>query len=74
MEHAGIAHAAAVIGACGAPLVLLARRRLELIAGFALLAAAEVGLAYSGSSGGVSSTVVAGAAAEIPSLRIVPRR
>ena len=63
MEHAGIAHAAAVIGACGAPVVLLARRRLELFGGFALLAAAEVGLAYSGSTSGVSSTVVAGAAA-----------
>lgn len=47
MTRAETAHLAALLGAVGAPLVLAARRSLMLVAGFALLAAAEVGLAVS---------------------------
>ena len=47
MEHADTAQLAAVGGALGAPLVLLARGRWTLIAGLVLLVAAEVGLALS---------------------------
>src|SRR5919201_1079160 len=44
MEHQDLAQAAAVLGACGAPLVLLARERVSLVAGLALILAAEIGL------------------------------
>jgi hypothetical protein len=44
MDHADTAHLAAVFGALGASLVLVARTRFVLLAGLALLAAAEVGL------------------------------
>jgi putative inorganic carbon (HCO3(-)) transporter len=46
MDHADTAHLAAVFGALGAALVFVARTRLVLLAGFATLAVAEVGLAY----------------------------
>jgi O-antigen ligase len=46
MERVELAEAAALAGAVAAPLVLLARRRLALFAGIALLAAAEAGLAF----------------------------
>jgi hypothetical protein len=46
MEHQDLAQASAVLGALGAPLVVLARERLALLAGTALLLAAEIGLAY----------------------------
>jgi O-antigen ligase len=46
MERVELAEAAAVLGALAAPLLLLARTRLVLLAGVALLAAAEVGLAF----------------------------
>ncbi len=44
MSHADLAQLAAVLGAVGSILVLLARERASLLAGFALLAAAEAGL------------------------------
>jgi O-antigen ligase len=44
MEHADTAHLAAVFGALGAALALVARTRIVLLAGFGLLAAAEVAL------------------------------
>jgi O-antigen ligase len=50
VEHADTAQLAAVGGALGSILVLLARGRFTLLAGFVLLVAAEVGLA--GSLGG----------------------
>ena len=47
MEHADTAQLAAVGGALGSILVLLARGRFTLLGGFALLVAAEIGLARS---------------------------
>ena len=44
-------HLAAVLGALGAPLLLIPARRAFLLAGLALIAAAEVALAVSGPSG-----------------------
>ena len=44
MEHADLAQAAAVCGALGSALVLLARERLVLLAGLVALALAEAGL------------------------------
>ena len=41
MPHGGLAHVAAVVGAASSLLVLLPRRRIVLIGGFALLAVAE---------------------------------
>jgi hypothetical protein len=46
MERVELAEAAAVLGALAAPLLLLARNRLVLLAGVALLAAAQIGLAF----------------------------
>jgi hypothetical protein len=46
MEHQDLAEASAALGAIGAPLVLLARERFTLLAGVAVLVAAEAGLAY----------------------------
>jgi hypothetical protein len=46
MDHADTAHLAAVLGAIGAPLALIARTRVALLAGSVLLFAAEIGLAY----------------------------
>jgi O-antigen ligase len=45
MAHGDLAQLAAVLGALGTPLVLLGRGRLPLLSGFALLAAAQAGLA-----------------------------
>jgi putative inorganic carbon (HCO3(-)) transporter len=45
LEHSDLAQAAALVGAAGAALVLLARSRSALLLGLALLAAAEAGLA-----------------------------
>ena len=44
MDHADMAQLAAVLGALGAALVLMARSRVALVAGFALLGTAEAGL------------------------------
>jgi O-antigen ligase len=46
MERVELAEAAAVLGALAAPLLLLARVRLALLAGVVLLAGAQVGLAF----------------------------
>jgi hypothetical protein len=47
MEHQDLAHASAVLGAVGAPLLLLlGRNRVVFLAGFAAIVLAEVGLAY----------------------------
>ena len=46
MEHADLAHASAVLGAVGAPVLLLARNRVQLLVGLAVLLVAELGLAY----------------------------
>jgi O-antigen ligase len=46
VDHEGLAHAAAVVGAFGACGLLLARERLLFFGGLALLVAAEAGLAY----------------------------
>ena len=46
-----MAHVAAVLGAIGAPLVLVPSRRPLVLAGLALIALAEVALATSGPSG-----------------------
>jgi hypothetical protein len=46
MARVELAEAAAVLGALAAPLLLLARNRLVLLAGVALLAAAQLGLAF----------------------------
>jgi hypothetical protein len=51
MTHADTAHLAAVLGALGAVLVLIPRHRLAVLGGFALLVAAEAGLAIAGSGG-----------------------
>ncbi|MGH3084987.1 MAG: hypothetical protein ACRDNP_13225, partial [Gaiellaceae bacterium] len=45
MDEAGLSELAGVVGAAGAVLVLLAGRRATIVAGFALIAAAEVLLA-----------------------------
>jgi len=46
MDHVDAAHAAAIVGAAGSALLLLLRLRSALVAGFALIAGAELGLAY----------------------------
>ena len=63
MEHADTAQIAAVAGALGAVVVLLARRRLALLTGFALLGGAEGALALSLSGGGVLDEVASPAGA-----------
>jgi putative inorganic carbon (hco3(-)) transporter len=78
VEHADTAQLAAVGGALGSILVLLARGRITLLAGLVLLAAAEIGLARSlgggtldklsspaGAAAGVVGLVVLGAAAAL---------
>ena len=63
MAHPEIAQLAAVGGAIGSALLLLARRRLGLLAGLTLLAGAEAGMALSVSSTGLDSLGSAAAAA-----------
>ena len=58
MDHADTAQLAAVLGALGAALVLLARTRSLLLAGFALLGCAEAGLIWSLSGDGGSDLAV----------------
>lgn len=66
MEHADTAQLAAVGGALGSVLVLLARGRLTLIAGLVALAAAEAGMALSlGDASLDKLTTAAGAAAAV---------
>jgi hypothetical protein len=64
MEHADTAQLAAVGGALGSVLVLLARGRFGLLAGLLILAAAEIGLAAALGTAGIEKlTSAAGAAA-----------
>jgi hypothetical protein len=63
VEHADTAQLAAVGGALGSVLVLLARGRLPLLAGLVLLAAAEAGLALSLGTGPLDKLTSAGGAA-----------
>ena len=63
MEHADTAQLAAVVGAIGSVLALLARGRVMLLAGLVLLALAEAGLAYSLGSGPLDRLGGAGGAA-----------
>lgn len=56
MGESGLSEVAGIVGAAGAALVLLAGRRLTLLAGFAALAAAEALLA---DSAGISPALVA---------------
>ena len=58
MDHADTAQLAAVLGALGAALVLPARTRSMLLAGFALLACAEAGLIWSLSGDGGSNLTI----------------
>jgi O-Antigen ligase len=51
MSGSHTAHAAAIVSAVGAPLVLLAARRGVFLSGLALVAVAEAGLGYSRSTG-----------------------
>jgi hypothetical protein len=53
MKHADVAQIAAIVGALGAVATLLARGRLTLLAGLALLALAEVALILSLGAGGL---------------------
>ncbi|HEY7599658.1 MAG TPA: O-antigen ligase family protein [Candidatus Limnocylindrales bacterium] len=69
MEHADTAQLAAVGGAIGSVLVLLARGRLPLLAGLVVLAAAQAGLALSlGDASLDKLTSAAGAAAAVVGL------
>jgi hypothetical protein len=69
VEHADTAQLAAVAGALGSILVLLARGRFTLLGGFVLLAAAEAGLALSLGGATVDKlTSPAGAAAGVVGL------
>jgi O-Antigen ligase len=69
VEHADTAQLAAVGGAIGSVLVLLARGRLPLLAGLVVLAAAEAGLARSlGDASLDKLTSAAGAAAAVTGL------
>src|SRR3954449_5501067 len=62
MGHADTAQIAAVGGALGSVLVLLARGRLPLLAGLVLLALAEAGMALAFSTGGGVHSLTSGAA------------
>jgi O-antigen ligase len=65
MEHADTAQLAAVGGALGSVLVLLARGRLPLLAGLGLLAAAELGFAWALGGGPLDRLDGASAAAAV---------
>src|SRR5918994_2653817 len=62
MGDAGLSELAGVVGAGGAALVLLGSRRVTLLAGFALIAAAEALLA---DPGGVSPALLAAGVAGV---------
>ncbi len=69
MEHADLAQAAAVCGALGSALVLLARGRLALLAGLVALGLAEAGLVGALNDGGFDKlTSPAGGAAALVGL------
>jgi hypothetical protein len=72
VEHADTAQLAAVGGALGSVLVLLARGRVTLLAGLLVLAAAEAGLALSlGDASLDKLTSAAGAAAAVTGLLLL---
>jgi hypothetical protein len=72
VEHADTAQLAAVGGALGSVLVLLARGRVALLAGLLVLAAAEAGLALSlGDASLDKLTSAAGAAAAVTGLLLL---
>jgi hypothetical protein len=72
VEHADTAQLAAVGGALGAVLLLLARGRVALLAGLVVLAAAEAGLALSLGPGSLDKlTSAAGAAAGAAGLIVL---
>jgi O-antigen ligase len=66
MERVELAEAAALVGAVAAPLVLLARTRLAFLAGIALLAAAETGLAFA-----LVPDQIAAATASVPRIGLL---
>ncbi len=71
MEHADLAQLAAVCGALGSALALLARSRVALLAGLGALTAAEAGLAASLGNEGVDKlSSAAGAAAAVVGLAV----
>ena len=65
MEHTELAQIAALVGALGVVLALVARRWLDLVAGFVLLAAAEVGFGVAIAGGDTVRDAVGGAAAAL---------
>jgi putative inorganic carbon (HCO3(-)) transporter len=72
VEHADTAQLAAVGGALGSVLVLLARDRLVLLAGLLVLSLAEAGLALSLGTGSLDKlTSAAGAAAAVVGLLLL---
>jgi hypothetical protein len=72
MEHADLAQLAAVCGALGSALALLARSRVALLAGLGTLTAAGAGLAASlGNEGLDKLSSAAGAAAAVAGLAVV---
>jgi O-Antigen ligase len=73
MEHGDIAQLAAVAGALGSALVLLARGRGPVLGGLVVLGAAEAGLAFSlsGGSGLDQIASAAGAAATLAGLAVL---
>jgi len=72
VEHADTAQLAAVGGALGSVLVLLARGRLTLLAGLVVLAVAEAGLALSlGDASLDKLTSAAGAAAAVAGIALL---
>jgi hypothetical protein len=72
VEHADTAQLAAVGGALGSVLVLLARGRLTLLGGLAVLALAEAGLALSlGDASLDKLTSAAGAAAAVAGVLLL---
>ncbi len=72
MEHADLAQLAAVCGALGSALVLLARGRVALLAGLGILAVAEAGLAAALGNDGLDKLGSgAGAAAAVAGMAVV---
>src|SRR4051812_5813910 len=73
MEHADTAQLAAVAGALGAAVVLLARGRLPLLAGLVLLGVAEAGMALAFSGDGLLDPLgtAAGAVAAVVGVTVL---
>ena len=71
MEHAELAQVAAIVGALGVVLALVARRRLELLAGFALLGLAEAGFGVAIAGEDTVRDALGGAAAALAVVGLV---